>query len=101
MYMWGPLILRLIFRAFVVVVGFLILSGRRQHRNHRLQWSPQPRLRRRRPPPIGSAFPPQVRDKLRIINMVVILQILTILASRGNVYVLGEAMPSRDLEFHL
>src|SRR6266581_1030034 len=27
MYMWGPLILRLIFRAFVVVVGFLILSG--------------------------------------------------------------------------
>src|SRR5258706_341350 len=27
MYMWGPLILRLVFRAFVVVVGFLILSG--------------------------------------------------------------------------
>ena len=27
MYMWGPLLLRLIFRAFVVVVGFLILSG--------------------------------------------------------------------------
>src|SRR4030088_2099006 len=27
MYMWGPLILRLIFRAFVVVIGFLILAG--------------------------------------------------------------------------
>jgi hypothetical protein len=27
MYMWGPQILRLIFRGFVVVVGFLILSG--------------------------------------------------------------------------
>ena len=27
MYMWGPLLLRLIFRGFVVVVGFLILSG--------------------------------------------------------------------------
>ena len=27
MYLWGPQVLKLLFRGFVVVVGFLILSG--------------------------------------------------------------------------
>src|SRR5205807_530441 len=91
MYMWGPLILRLIFRAFVVVVGFLILSGavntaiigsngvlnRVSEDGVLADWFRFPHRK------YGTSS--------RIINMVVILQILTILASRGNVYVLGEA----------
>src|ERR1700675_617005 len=91
MYMWGPLILRLIFRAFVVVVGFLILSGavntaiigsngvlnRVSEDGVLADWFRVPHRK------YGTSS--------RIINMVVGLQILTILASRGNVYVLGEA----------
>ena len=91
MYMWGPLILRLIFRAFVVVVGFLILSGavntaiigsngvlnRVSEDGVLADWFRFPHRK------YGTSS--------RIINMVVLLQILTILASRGDVYVLGEA----------
>jgi amino acid transporter len=91
MYMWGPQLLRLIFRGFVVVVGFLILSGavntaiigsngvlnRISEDGVLTDWfrSPHPRF--------GTTY--------RIVNMVVILQLFTILASRGNVYLLGEA----------
>src|SRR3984957_443087 len=91
MYMWGPLILRLIFRAFVVVVGFLILSGavntaiigsngvlnRVSEDGVLADWFRFPHRK------YGTTS--------RIINLVVILQLLTILASRGDVYVLGEA----------
>ena len=91
MYMWGPQILRLIFRAFVVVVGFLILSGavntaiigsngvlnRVSEDGVLADWFRFPHRK------YGTTS--------RIINLVVILQILTILASRGDVYVLGEA----------
>jgi amino acid transporter len=91
MYLWGPPILRLLFRGFVVVVGFLILSGavntaiigsngvlnRVSEDGVLSDWFRFPHRR------YGTSY--------RIINMVVILQILTILASRGNVYVLGEA----------
>jgi amino acid transporter len=91
MYMWGPLILRLIFRAFVVVVGFLILSGavntaiigsngvlnRVSEDGVLADWFRFPHRK------YGTTS--------RIINLVVILQIITILASRGDVYVLGEA----------
>jgi amino acid transporter len=91
MYMWGPQILRLIFRGFVVVVGFLILSGavntaiigsngvlnRVSEDGVLADWFRFPHRK------YGTSS--------RIINMVVILQILTILASRGDVYVLGEA----------
>ena len=89
--MWGPQILRLLFRAFVVVVGFLILSGavntaiigsngvlnRVSEDGVLTDWFRQPH------PRFGTTY--------RIINLVVILQIFTILASRGNVYLLGEA----------
>jgi amino acid transporter len=91
MYLVGPQILRLFFRAFVVVVGFLILSGavntaiigsngvlnRVSEDGVLADWfrSPHPRF--------GTSH--------RIINMVVILQIITILWSRGDVYLLGEA----------
>jgi amino acid transporter len=91
MYMWGPEILRLIFRAFVVVVGFLILSGavntaiigsngvlnRVSEDGVLADWFRFPHRK------YGTSS--------RIINLVVLLQVLTILASRGDVYVLGEA----------
>ena len=91
MYMWGPLILRLVFRGFVVVVGFLILSGavntaiigsngvlnRVSEDGVLADWFRFPHRK------YGTSS--------RIINLVVGLQLLTILASRGNVYVLGEA----------
>jgi amino acid transporter len=91
MYMWGPLILRLIFRGFVVVVGFLILSGavntaiigsngvlnRVSEDGVLADWFRFPHRK------YGTSH--------RIINLVVVLQLLTILASRGDVYVLGEA----------
>jgi amino acid transporter len=91
MYMWGPQLLRLIFRGFVVVVGFLILSGavntaiigsngvlnRVSEDGVLADWFRFPHRK------YGTSH--------RIINMVVLFQIFTILASRGNVYVLGEA----------
>jgi amino acid transporter len=91
MYMYGPQILRLIFRGFVVVVGFLILSGavntaiigsngvlnRVSEDGVLADWFRFPHRK------YGTTS--------RIINLVVILQIVTILASRGDVYVLGEA----------
>jgi amino acid transporter len=91
MYMWGPEILRLIFRGFVVVVGFLILSGavntaiigsngvlnRVSEDGVLADWFRFPHRK------YGTTS--------RIINLVVVLQVLTILASRGDVYVLGEA----------
>src|SRR5580700_1724678 len=91
MYMWGPLLLRLFFRAFVVVVGFLILSGavntaiigsngvlnRVSEDGVLADWFRLPHHK------YGTSS--------RIINLVVLLQIITILASRGDVYVLGEA----------
>jgi len=91
MNLYGPEIARLLFRAFVVVVGFLILSGavntaiigsngvlnRVSEDGVLADWFRFPHRK------YGTSS--------RIINMVVGLQILTILASRGNVYVLGEA----------
>jgi len=91
MYQYGPQLLKLIFRAFVVVVGFLMLSGaintsivgsngvlnRVSEDGVLTEWFRRPHKR------FGTSY--------RIINMVVILQISTILLSRGNVYLLGEA----------
>ena len=91
MYMWGPQFLRLAFRGFVVVVGFLILSGavntaiigsngvlnRVSEDGVLTDWFRHPHRR------FGTSY--------RIVNLVVFLQLFTIIASRGNVYVLGEA----------
>jgi amino acid transporter len=91
MYLWGPQLLRLLFRGFVVVVGFLILSGavntaiigsngvlnRVSEDGVLADWFRHPHRK------YGTSY--------RIINMVVGLQLFTILASRGDVYVLGEA----------
>jgi amino acid transporter len=91
MFVVGPLWLRLVLRAFVVFVGFLILAGavntaivgsngvlnRVAEDGVLLDWfrTPHPRY--------GTSY--------RIINMVTILQIATIILSRGDMYVLGEA----------
>lgn len=91
MYMTGPLMLRLIFRAFVVVTGFLILSGaintsiigsngvlnRVSEDGVLTDWFRRPHKR------FGTSY--------RLVNLIVGLQLLTILVSRGDVYALGEA----------
>src|SRR6266851_5608672 len=87
----GPFALRLAFRAFVVVVGFLMLAGavntaivgsngvlnRVSEDGILPQWFRKPHRR------FGTSY--------RILNLVVILQLATIILSRGDVFVLGEA----------
>jgi len=87
----GPLPLKLIFQAFIVVVGFLMLAGavntaiigsngvlnRVSEDGVLTDWFRAPHKK------FGTTF--------RMINMIVALQLLTIIGSRGNVYVLGEA----------
>jgi amino acid transporter len=91
MNMAGPLTVRMIFHGFVVLVGTLILAGavntaiigsngvlnRFSEDGVLAPWFRRPH------PRFGTSY--------RIINMVVILQIVTILLSRGDVYLLGEA----------
>ena len=91
MNMAGPLMLRLIFHGFVVMVGVLILAGavntaivgsngvlnRVSEDGVLSDWFRRPH------PRFGTSY--------RIIDMVVGLQIITILLSRGDVYLLGEA----------
>jgi len=91
MYMIGPHVLKLVFRTFVVVVGFLILSGaintsiigsngvlnRVSEDGVLTDWFRRPHKK------YGTSY--------RIVNLIVVLQLITILASRGDVYVLGEA----------
>jgi len=91
MHLAGPELLRLAFHFFVVVVGVLILSGAvntsiigangvmnrvaEDRVLHKAFQKPHPRF--------GTTY--------RIINMVTALQIVTIIASRGQTYLLGEA----------
>src|SRR4051812_39884999 len=91
LYLYGPYVLKLIFKVFVVFVGFLILSGavntaiigsngvlnRVSEDGVLTDWFRKPHRR------FGTSY--------RIINLVVGLQLFTILISRGNVYTLGEA----------
>src|SRR5262249_28742387 len=87
----GPELLRLVFHIFVVFVGVLILSGalntsiigangemNRVAEDVELDPGVQKPNRR-----LGTPF--------RIINLVTILQILTVVASSGDTYALGEA----------
>jgi amino acid transporter len=91
MFVAGPLWTRIAFRMFVVVVGFLILSGAI---NTSIIGSTGVLMRvaedgvltdwfRRPHPKFGTSY--------RIVNLVFILQMVTIIASRGNVIMLGEA----------
>jgi amino acid transporter len=90
-YLIGPTILKLVFHAFVVLVGVLILSGalntaiigsngvlnRVAEDGVLPDWFRQPHRK------YGTTH--------RLINLVVILQIITIVLSKGNVETLGEA----------
>ena len=86
----GPLNLRLMFQAFVVLVGTLILSGAA---NTAIVGSNGVLNRLAEDGVLTDWFrrPHPVTAPVRMINMVVALQLLTILASRGDVYVLAEA----------
>ena len=91
MFMVGPLVWRILFRVFVVLVGFLILSGaintsiigstgvlmRVAEDGVLTDWFRKPHRR------FGTSY--------RIVNLVFFLQMFTIIASRGNVIMLGEA----------
>jgi len=91
MHVVGPVPLRLVFQAVVVVVGFLMLAGavntaivgsngvlnRVSEDGVLTDWFRRPHRR------FGTTY--------RLINLIVALQIVTILASGGNVILLGEA----------
>ncbi len=87
----GPLPARLAFHAFVVVVGIMILSGAV---NTAIVGSNGVLNRVSEDGVLADWFRiphPRFGTSHRIINLVVGLQILTILLSRGNVILLGEA----------
>ncbi len=87
----GPDLLKLIFHVFVVIIGVLILSGavntsiigangvlnRVAEDGVLLEWFRRPQRR------YGTTY--------RIINMIAVAQVLTIIGSRGDVLLLGEA----------
>jgi amino acid transporter len=89
MYLVGPTVLKLIFHAFVVLVGVLILAGaqntsivgangvlnRVAEDGVLTEWFQKPHSR------YGTSH--------RIINLIVSMQLLTILLSRGDVYMLA------------
>ncbi len=87
----GPHYLKLLFQAFVVVVGFLMLSGavntaiigsngvlnRVSEDGVLTDWFRAPHRK------FGTSY--------RIISLIVVLQVLTIIGSRGDIFKLGEA----------
>jgi len=91
MYMVGPHVLKVVFRVFVVVVGFLILSGaintsiigsngvlnRISEDGVLTDWFRRPHKK------FGTSY--------RIVNLIVGLQMFTIIASGGDVILLGDA----------
>jgi amino acid transporter len=91
MFLIGPLPLRLLFHGFVVLVGTLILAGavntaiigsngvlnRVAEDGVLPDWFRHPHHK------FGTTS--------RLINLIVILQLITIVISRGDIYVLGEA----------
>ena len=91
MFMAGPYALRLAFHCFVVLVGVLILSGAVNTAiigsngvlNRVAEDGVLPPWFRKPHPKYGTTY--------QIINLIVGLQLLTIVLSRGNVDMLGEA----------
>ncbi len=91
MYLIGPVSLRLLFHAFVVLVGTLILAGAVNTAiigsngvlNRVAEDGVLPDWFRHPHHTFGTTS--------RLINLVVILQLITIVISRGDIYVLGEA----------
>src|SRR5207248_10512290 len=91
MYLAGPTLLRIVFRGFVAIVGTLMLAGavntsivgsngvlnRVSEDGILPPWFRHPHRR------FGTSH--------RILNLVVALQLLTIILSRGDIFVLGKA----------
>ena len=91
MYLVGPMPLKLLFQGFIVIVGFLMLAGaintsiigsngvlnRVSEDGVMTDWFRAPHRK------YGTTY--------RMINMVVVLQLVAIVGSRGNTYTLGEA----------
>src|SRR5205809_2080737 len=91
MYLVGPLSLRIVFRGFVAIVGTLMLAGavntsivgsngvlnRVSEDGILPQWFRHPHRR------FGTSH--------RILNLVGVLQLVTIVLSRGDIFLLGEA----------
>jgi amino acid transporter len=90
-YLIGPQSLKLLFQGFIVVVGFLMLAGaintsiigsngvlnRVSEDGVLTDWFRAPHRK------YGTSY--------RMINMIVALQLIAIVSSRGNTYMLGEA----------
>jgi amino acid transporter len=91
MYMVGPMFWRIAFRVFVVLVGFLILSGAI---NTSMIGSTGVLMRVAEDGVLTDWFRkphPRFGTSHRIVNLVCILQMTTIIATRGNIITLGEA----------
>ena len=91
MYMAGPLVARLLFRVFVVIVGFLILGGAV---NTAIVGSTGVLMRIAEDGVLTDWFrKPQHKygTSYRIVNLVAALQMFVIVVTRGNVILLGEA----------
>jgi amino acid transporter len=91
MYMVGPMFWRIAFRIFVVLVGFVILSGAI---NTSMIGSTGVLMRVAEDGVLTDWFRkphPKFGTSHRIINLVYILQMTTIIVSRGDVFMLGEA----------
>jgi amino acid transporter len=87
----GPVALRLVFQAFIVIVGFLMLAGaantaiigsngvlnRVSEDGVLTDWFRTPHRK------YGTTY--------RMINLIVLLQLATLIGSRGNMYLLGAA----------
>jgi amino acid transporter len=91
MYLAGPMPLKLLFQGFIVIVGFLMLAGaintsiigsngvlnRVSEDGVMTDWFRAPHRK------YGTTY--------RMINLIVLLQLVAIVGSRGNTYTLGEA----------
>jgi amino acid transporter len=91
MYLTGPMPLKLVFQGFIVIVGFLMLAGaintsiigsngvlnRVSEDGVMTDWFRAPHRK------YGTTH--------RMINLIVFLQLVAIVGSRGNTYTLGEA----------
>src|SRR6266581_2595544 len=89
MHLWGPLWARLVFHGFVVLVGVLILSGAQ---NTSVVGANGVLNRVAEDGVLTNAFQkphPRYGTSYRIINLVVGLQLLTIIVTRGNVFTLA------------
>src|SRR5882724_4465229 len=89
MHLWGPLWAKMVFHGFVVLVGVLILSGAQ---NTSIVGANGVLNRVAEDGVLTDAFQkphPRFGTSYRIINLVVGMQLLTIVLTRGNVFTLA------------